>query len=598
MNTFTSRLICVLLFFTSLSSFAQESSFNKEQPDIVIRGDETPDLSNSPVIEIKTTPKFRPVVAGDLTFDVHSITEIANGYDLQSNASTQQIWLDYYNPGYVHAHFTNSQQSSTWSDRACLYFGSTDAGATWFQLGPVPVTGRAGYPAIYGNSEGAGVLLNHNNFFGGFTRTTVSIDNTPFEYNFTNYDPGDLGDGPVWPRVIVDQNNDVIFASSGAPDAILHLNTLDVSTGQFTGWQDVIDGDEAEMYDFSISGNGTIAFVYVGRTTDPGDIFYIESTDGGLTWTTAEKIWDQATTTGSDSTLGIIRGVTINYHGDDPCIAFETGWVTSTGYYPGLPSQIRFWSPSVNGGDPKIIADSSNVPFYPNYGVTDVQFPLCRPVIGRADNGYLFIAFNGTTGDYWPGIGPTDSTAYYAGFFTYSSDGGNTWSDPEKFTPDEPLRDWRYPSIAENIPVAIGDEELFTIHIVMQADSIPGSTVNSAPPMPVGVTAQYFHFSSEVVILPPSVGDEGKLNSFNLEQNYPNPFNPITTIKYSVPTASFVQLMVYDVLGNEIATLVNQEKSAGNYEVEFNASQIPSGVYFYSLNAGRYTQARKMSLLK
>jgi hypothetical protein len=593
MKIFTSCFIFVLLFFVSIPSLAQNNKFSNEQPNIVIKGNETPDLSNSPVIKLTNTPKFKPVLAGGLGFEVHKISDIATGYDLQSNASTEQLWVDYNNPEFLHAHFTNSQQSSGWTDRACLYFGSVDAGVTWFELGPVPTTGKAGFPVAYGNSEGAAVLLNHNNFFGGFTRTTVSIDNSSFEYNFTNYDPGDLGDGPVWPRVVVDQNDNVVFASSGAPDALLHINTLDVTTGQFTGWQDVSDGDEAEMYDFSISDNGKIAFVYVGRTTDPGDIFYIESTDGGLTWTAPEKIWDQVTLTGTDSTLGIIRGVTINYHGEDPCIAFETGWVTLSGYYPGLPSEIRFWSPNVNGGDPIVIADSSDIPFFPNYGTDDVHFPLCRPVIGRSENGFLFVAFSGTTGDYWPGTGPNDSTAYYAGFFTYSTDGGNTWADPEKFTPETPLRDWRYPSIAEVIPVVGGE---FTIHIVMQGDSIPGSTVNAVSPMPVGVTAQYYHFS--YTWIPPSVGDENVINTFKLQQNYPNPFNPKTTIKYSIPSTSFIKLKVFDVLGNEIATLVNEEKSAGNYDVDFNASEIPSGVYFYKLKAGDFTQTKKMVLLK
>jgi hypothetical protein len=599
MKIFTFCSFSLLLFFAILTSQAQDIQFNKEQPDIVIRGNESPDLSSNPIIDLSQTPDFKPVLVGGLVFEVHNITDIATGYDLQSNASTQQIWMDYGNPDYLHAHFTNSLQSAGWSDRACIYFGSLDAGVTWFQLGPVPTTGRAGFPAIYGNSQGAGVLLNHNNFFGGFTRTTVSVDNSPFEYNFTNYDPGDLGDGPVWPRVIVDQQDNVIFATSGAPDAILHLNTLNSSTGLFTGWQNVDGADEVEKYDLSISNNGKIGLAFVGNAaTNPGDVFYQESTDGGLTWATPVKIFDANTPAGSDSVLGHLRGISINYYNEDPCVTFELGWITTGGYYPGLPSEIRFWSQNVNGGVSIVIADSSNVPFYPNYGVADVQFPLSRPVIGRADNGYLFVAFNGTTGDYWPGSGPTDSTAYYAGFFTYSSDGGNTWDDPSKFTPDSPLRDWRFPSIAEIIPVAVGDEEIFTIHIVMQGDSIPGSTVNSAPPMPVGVTAQYYHFSTEVVIIPPSVEDDYSLRTFNLAQNYPNPFNPRTIIKYSIPYTSFVQLKVYDVLGNEIVTLVNKENPAGSHEVELDAKGIPSGVYFYKLNAGNFSQTKKMVLLR
>ena len=86
--------------------------------------------------------------------------------------------------------------------------------------------------------------------------------------------------------------------------------------------------------------------------------------------------------------------------------------------------------------------------------------------------------------------------------------------------------------------------------------------------------------------------------TFSLSQNYPNPFNPLTSIHYAIGKRQFVTLKVYDILGNEIATLVNDEKSAGNYEVNFNASNIPSGVYFYRLQAGSFAQTNKMILLK
>ncbi len=92
-------------------------------------------------------------------------------------------------------------------------------------------------------------------------------------------------------------------------------------------------------------------------------------------------------------------------------------------------------------------------------------------------------------------------------------------------------------------------------------------------------------------------------NNFSLEQNYPNPFNPSTKIKFTIPVvekghAPFVQLIIYDVLGNEIATLVNEEKPAGTYEVVFNASEYPSGIYFYRLQAGTFVETKKMILLR
>ncbi len=85
---------------------------------------------------------------------------------------------------------------------------------------------------------------------------------------------------------------------------------------------------------------------------------------------------------------------------------------------------------------------------------------------------------------------------------------------------------------------------------------------------------------------------------FSLEQNYPNPFNPTTTIKFQIPGLSFVTLKIYDVLGNEVATLVNEEKPVGSYEIQFDASNHSSGIYFYKLHAGDFAETKKMLLLK
>ncbi len=85
---------------------------------------------------------------------------------------------------------------------------------------------------------------------------------------------------------------------------------------------------------------------------------------------------------------------------------------------------------------------------------------------------------------------------------------------------------------------------------------------------------------------------------FKLYPNYPNPFNPTTSIEYSIPSESFVQLKVYNAIGKEVATLVNEEQAAGDYRVDFNAVELPSGIYFYKLQNSNFTQTRKMILLK
>jgi len=86
---------------------------------------------------------------------------------------------------------------------------------------------------------------------------------------------------------------------------------------------------------------------------------------------------------------------------------------------------------------------------------------------------------------------------------------------------------------------------------------------------------------------------------YQLEQNYPNPFNPSTVIKYQIPDAGFVTLKVYDVLGNEVAILVNENKEPGRkYNITFNASALSSGVYIYQLRVNDYLSTKKMVLMK
>ncbi|GAB6282626.1 MAG: hypothetical protein STSR0008_13720 [Ignavibacterium sp.] len=95
------------------------------------------------------------------------------------------------------------------------------------------------------------------------------------------------------------------------------------------------------------------------------------------------------------------------------------------------------------------------------------------------------------------------------------------------------------------------------------------------------------------------VNDENNLpKEYSLSQNYPNPFNPVTRIQYTVGSRQFITLKVFDILGREIVTLVNEEKPLGNYEIEFDGSNLPSGVYLYRIQSGSFSDTMKLILLK
>ena len=102
-----------------------------------------------------------------------------------------------------------------------------------------------------------------------------------------------------------------------------------------------------------------------------------------------------------------------------------------------------------------------------------------------------------------------------------------------------------------------------------------------------------FEYSKEVTLENSTVPDK-----YSLSQNYPNPFNPTTTIEFTLPQKEFVTITIFDVLGNEVTTLIKEELSAGLHKIEFNASELTSGVYIYKLIAGSFTQTKKMTLMK
>ena len=112
-------------------------------------------------------------------------------------------------------------------------------------------------------------------------------------------------------------------------------------------------------------------------------------------------------------------------------------------------------------------------------------------------------------------------------------------------------------------------------------------TTELPPPPPVEINSN-----------PPEAGKSQIPSAFVLEQNYPNPFNPSTVIRYQLPVASYVSLKVYDILGQEVAKLVDGIQDAGHKSVELIASTIPSGVYVYRIQAGSFTEVKKLILMK
>jgi photosystem II stability/assembly factor-like uncharacterized protein len=151
-------------------------------------------------------------------------------------------------------------------------------------------------------------------------------------------------------------------------------------------------------------------------------------------------------------------------------------------------------------------------------------------------------------------------------FVQYSSDGGASWS--QQITP---------------LGTAQGSNAIFSICFVN--------------PQTGWLTADFGRIAKYTGTT--SVDDEvNGLNNYSLAQNYPNPFNPSTTIKFRIQESGNTTIKVYNLLGSELATLLNEMKQPGTYEVNFDAAGVPSGTYFYSMESGNFREVRKMIILK
>ena len=603
---FTLLLTALLLMTTTAFASGRDKKRNPETTAKIVKFDETTAAATASTIE-----KNGFVQSTESTFN-GTPTGLTGFYDYQCNGgAVKYIAVNPTDPNKIHVTYMLSTDSANANaTRRVGYAFSSDGGATWNSIASVSGI-REGFPSLTilnTGSEHLGVVACHNQPTGQRLFSRAYIDGSEGGLSFTGFAPDDdpgttLGGNIIWPYITAKPDGSKMYmmsSFSGGPGTV-HMVEFDAALGQFGTYGPALvteDGDTLDpggRYNVVVSPSGNKVTMYHLGGPAENYISFSESTDGGATFPAFKRL---TKLTPSGPGIGLITTQTDSIAPWIGCDAVYSGenlaFVFSTGRYVGQGYQFRgqgiwFWSQAtgfVNVVDTnKIQAIFPGWEGYirPNGAAQQVNhFPIDYPSIGVTPNGDLHCVFV---------VARPDTSAqgrnFYTVAYTKSTNGGASWSNPVLLE-DNPTQDFRYPSIAESNP----DNNF--VDIVYQQDPVPGSSAFSDN-APISRAQLLFRRLS---MLSSRDNRNIRVETYRLEQNYPNPFNPTTNITYVLPKTENVSLKVYDVLGREVATLVNEVKPAGAYTVPFNASNLASGVYFYKLQAGSFVQTKKMMLIK
>jgi hypothetical protein len=524
-------------------------------------------------------------------------------YDLGSNSSPQWIAQDPNTPANIHAVIMSAPlgDPNTYPTRRTKYYFSTNGGVTWDFVANLNDR-KSGFPSINVASDGCAYICNYGSTTTNTsTHTVVYGDVFPGLGAFTVFEPPASSGNYFFAKFcmtssLVLSTKFIMMGQSFTSDSTFRT-TGPSPWGSWTPFT----RSTPETYTAARGTDGRIGIVYMQTgttTTDYRNIYFIQSTDNGTTFSAPINIYQAKFEGAGADSLAAFRGLSLAYKGNVPCATFETVKQdpTSGSYDMTAPAKIMFWSQELPGADPFrsiTIASKTNVlipsPDSIKTGVNDQLGSLSRPAIGvSSDNNTIIVVFQAFTNKWG---GSTDTTNFKALYVTKAT-GNYNFSKPYKFTPDAPLMDWSYPSISSWNSVT--SQNIFA-NVCALRDSIPGTYVNSNANGQSIAALYYIKLSTSHTI---GINNNETALSFTLEQNYPNPFNPVTNIKYQIPKDGFVKLAVYDMLGREVEVLINEKQSTGAYETSWNASRFSSGVYFYKLTAGNFVETKRMLLIK
>lgn len=522
---------------------------------------------------------------------VGTYTTLSGYYDYQINGgAAQQIRVNPAN-GNIHVVYMADPDSPAVGNvnRGTYYAYSTDGGTTWDNFSNLRVpTRRSGFPTLdLGTADfaGAPIIANHSVIGSGGIQGTIFIDFPEGGGQFAEISPpsGFGSDEPIWPYVASASDGSVIMKVSRSTAATNWFSR----TTDFISWTPLTQfpglNDAGGRYPTHANGTGRVGILL--QAVDQGT-FFLESTNNGLTWPSSVREIHPAADPGRVDGVDTFQcwvGADFVYNGNTPLFVVDELGIGAN--EPNEGAQIAFFSDATGWKNIGTHANTPNCPLNRAVAQTN-HFTINYPVIGMSGSTIvvLYVAMQNE-------VSPQGGFNYCDIFAVKSTDGGNTWSTPYNVTQTANV-DERYPAISP------WNQPGFA-NITWQEDPQPGSAAftDNAPL----TRARQKYLKLDLSLLTYSGVSDDKAphaTAFHLAQNYPNPFNPATKIDYTVEKAGTVSIKVYNSLGQEVATLLNENLQPGSYQVAFNGSKLASGVYLYKMIAGGFSETRKMVLAK
>jgi hypothetical protein len=511
-------------------------------------------------------------------------------YDYGTNGSVCRNLVNYGDGTFSMARMGATVLAANTPDRGSWFSHSTDSGNTWPPLAKVE-TGRTGWTSIaqFVDAGGVEAVISHD--FGLFD-LEVNIDAAKGAGTWSSSTTG--SNTLAWPRAAIGSGFTLHIVSSAGgatPTDAVYTRSQDAGTtfdilGQtlFTS-PGFLPG--ADSYTIAAVGTNVAIVNAPSDNVTSGDVILLTSGDNGSTWT-EQVIYDIAQAgelpTGQqefqpDGAVACVYDNAGNLHVAWTNFLAIGDASNNPELFFSIDAPIMYWS-----------AATGIVDIAPSVSDTTIQKPgnnfgnlATQPDIGVDANDNPYIVFSQQISE------QDDSLLYYQHVYGVgSTDGGTTWGPPVDITPGTGF-DASFPSLADLVDT--------DVHIIYNCDPLAGSNLRVNHPQ-IQVAVMYHKFLASALVTDVKELPGQVPSAYRLTQNYPNPFNPSTTIIYSVPITSFVTLKVYDILGREVATVVNGEQSVGNYAVDFQAANLSSGTYFYALKAGDFADVKKMVVLK